>query len=176
MPRKSQREPLLDAAEQLVLDEGVAALTLNGVARAAGVSKGGLLYHFESKAALVAAMVERVAARFAEAQDRHVRKSGDAVSAYVDATFPRGKPARSREDQLGASLLAAYLNDPELLAPLRERYEGWQERLEENGDPVAATIVRLAVDGLWLADLFGLAPPAGKLRKQVLERLRGGQS
>lgn len=174
MPRPSQREPLLDAAEQLVLAEGVGALTLNGVARAAGVSKGGLLYHFDSKAALVAAMVERVAARFAAAQDRHVDESGDAVSAYVDATFPRGRPARSREDRLGASLLAAFQHDPELLAPLQGRYEGWQERLEASGDPVAATIVRLAVDGLWLADLFGLAPLDGKLREQVLERLRGG--
>jgi hypothetical protein len=36
---------------------------------------------------------------------------------------------------------------------------------------VDATVVRLAADGLWLADLLGLAPPKGRLRRDVLARL-----
>jgi hypothetical protein len=31
--------------------------------------------------------------------------------------------------------------------------------------------LRLAADGLWFADLFGLAPPAGELRGQVLREI-----
>ena len=34
-----------------------------------------------------------------------------------------------------------------------------------------ATVARLAADGLWLADLLGLAPPAGELREHVLARM-----
>jgi hypothetical protein len=36
---------------------------------------------------------------------------------------------------------------------------------------VQATVARLAADGLWLADLLGLAPPEGELRSAVLARL-----
>ena len=41
-------------------------------------------------------------------------------------------------------------------------------------DPALATVIRLALDGLWMADLFGLAPPQGALRERVfiaLERM-----
>jgi hypothetical protein len=38
-------------------------------------------------------------------------------------------------------------------------------------DPARATLARLAADGLWLADLLGLAPPTGDLREQVIERM-----
>jgi len=54
----------------------------------------------------------------------------------------------------------------------RERYAIWQDRVEREGsDPVDATVARLAADGLWLAELLGMAPPRGRLREQVLSRL-----
>jgi hypothetical protein len=40
-------------------------------------------------------------------------------------------------------------------------------------------VIRLALDGLWMADLFGLAPPQGALREQVmatLERMASGKN
>src|SRR5687768_15624169 len=47
------RERILEAAERVVGDVGAARMTLEGVAQAAGVSKGGLLYHFPTKEALL---------------------------------------------------------------------------------------------------------------------------
>ena len=46
---------ILSAAEAIVLERGVPALTLDAVAESAGLSKGGLIYHFESKEALIRA-------------------------------------------------------------------------------------------------------------------------
>ena len=46
------RESVLDAFEAILIDEGERAATMDATARAAGVSKGGLLYHFASKDAL----------------------------------------------------------------------------------------------------------------------------
>src|SRR5690242_2095382 len=43
------RDRILEAAERVVAEIGAARLTLDVVAQAAGVSKGGLLYHFPSK-------------------------------------------------------------------------------------------------------------------------------
>lgn len=57
------RDRILDALEKLLLVNGVAQVTLEAVAAQAGVSKGGLLYHFPSKEALLAAMVRRLGER-----------------------------------------------------------------------------------------------------------------
>jgi AcrR family transcriptional regulator len=46
------RDRILDAAGQPFTGEGARHLALDGVARAAGVSKGGLLHHLPGKDAL----------------------------------------------------------------------------------------------------------------------------
>ncbi|MBV2133781.1 TetR family transcriptional regulator [Pseudomonas sp. MAP12] len=51
---------LLAAAEQLFLEQGVAHTTLEQIARAAGVTRGALYWHFENKAHLFQAMLEQV--------------------------------------------------------------------------------------------------------------------
>jgi AcrR family transcriptional regulator len=52
---------IFDAAEAIVQSRGVAGLTLAAAARDAGISKGGLLYHFASKEALLDALLRRLA-------------------------------------------------------------------------------------------------------------------
>ena len=63
---------------------------------------------------------------------------------------------------------------------LRDGYRRWQTRLEKDGiDPVAATVVRLAVDGLWFGAMIGVPPLAPRLRKGVLaflEQLSGSKA
>ena len=51
------RRALLDAALQVLTEEGLAGLTLRAVARRAGVSEAAPYHHFASKAALVEALV-----------------------------------------------------------------------------------------------------------------------
>lgn len=51
---------LLAAAEQLFLEQGVTHTTLEQIARAAGVTRGALYWHFENKAHLFHAMLEQV--------------------------------------------------------------------------------------------------------------------
>ena len=57
------RAIVLDTTQQLIASEGLQALTLDRVARDAGLSKGGLLYHFSSKEQLIEALVDRVISR-----------------------------------------------------------------------------------------------------------------
>jgi AcrR family transcriptional regulator len=163
MPRADTRGRLLNAAGAVVRRDGPQALTLDAVAAEAGVSKGGLLYHFGTKQDLIEALVARWLAEFQDdidAADPHF------VRGYVRASDPAGEIA----DELG--LLAALVADPAVLRTVRERYAIWQDRVEREGsDPVDATVARLAADGLWLAELLGMAPPRGRLREQVLSRL-----
>jgi AcrR family transcriptional regulator len=161
MARPDTRAKLLDAASAVIRRDGPKAMTLESVAAQAGVSKGGLLYHFKSKRELLDALVDRWLQEFQDDIDAH----GEGfVAGYV-----RASDTASAED---ASLLAAFVADPETLTAVRERYVAWQDRVvTEGGDPVEATVARLAADGLWLADLLGLAPPRGELRRRVLAHL-----
>lgn len=56
------RDRILDAFEELLVQQGERGTTLESVAAAAGVSKGGLLYHFGGKEALVDGLLARMSA------------------------------------------------------------------------------------------------------------------
>jgi AcrR family transcriptional regulator len=159
------REQLLDAATGVLLRHGAEHLTLAAVAAEAGVSKGGLLYHFGSKQALVAGLVDRLVGRFDAAISACGDEPGAATRTYLAHSIETG----SSDNRTAAALIAGLLVDPTALEPLRERYSRWQHRLEHDGiDPAVATAVRLAADGWWQADLLDLAPPTARLRERVL--------
>jgi AcrR family transcriptional regulator len=56
----STRDHIIESALSVVRNQGVASLTLDEAARVAGISKGGVLYHFKSKEALIHGMVARL--------------------------------------------------------------------------------------------------------------------
>jgi hypothetical protein len=69
-------------------------------------------------------------------------------------------------------MLAGMIDDPQVLAAVRTFQEKWMARMLEGGiDPADAWTVRLAADGLWYADLLGLAAPRGDDRRVLLARL-----
>ena len=171
-------ERILRAAEEVVLRDGVAHLTLEAAASEAGLSKGGVLYHFPSRTALVKAMVHRLGERFdqdLEAVADHDGRPGSFTRAYLRATIdPPPHADAARDERLGAALLAAISADPDLLAPLVEYFARWQQALDEDGlePPGRATVVRLAADGLWLLDLVGLASLSPAQRAGAVAELK----
>lgn len=175
MGRASNRERVLEAAERVLLERGIAALTLDAVAAAAGMSKGGLIYHFPGKNALVAGMVERVVERF-EARMAAYRAAhpgpGSWTRAYLAASLPPAGTADGQEADREAALLAALGHAPELVAPYAARQEAWARAQQEDGtDPVTAAVVRLAADGLWMNEAFGITPLAPEAREEAVRRL-----
>jgi TetR/AcrR family acrAB operon transcriptional repressor len=53
------RDNILDAAEQLFVEQGVSRTTLQHIATAAGVTRGAIYWHFDDKGALFTAMMDR---------------------------------------------------------------------------------------------------------------------
>lgn len=180
MPRggdpETTRAAILDAAQARLLSQGPAGLVLDAVAADAGVSKGGLLYHFPSKEALVAGLTRRMLEGFDATQaalhGRDPSEGGAWTRAYLRSTVTEtGEPADDSA-RLLAGLLAAQGGDPARFEAIRERFHAWQERLERDGvDPVQATIVRLASDGLWLSALLGLPSLEKRLGARVVAAL-----
>jgi AcrR family transcriptional regulator len=175
MPRTDTKIAILEAAARVVLARGVAGLTLEAVAAESGLSKGGLLYHFATKEALLAAMVDRlieVTEQRIEAHREQDRSKGNWVRGYLEACTLDAAAEDDPAGRLAVALLAAGATEPELVASLRARQDHWREMLRRDGiDPVLASIVRLAADGLWMNDIFGIPVLATGERRDVLERL-----
>ena len=73
---------------------------------------------------------------------------------------------------LAAGLLAALTNNLDLLKPAADRHQHYQLQLEADGiAPAAATLVRLAADGLFFARALKLAPPSDAVTADVLAML-----
>jgi AcrR family transcriptional regulator len=169
--RAGTRERILEAGYEIAGQSGVAAVTLEAVADRAGVSKGGLLYHFGSKQALVAGMVDGLCRAFADL-------AGAAAGADPE---PAGRSARAYlaasagglwQSDRWLALVGALVISPGLLDSWRAGVVAGRAADEtENTDPVATAIVRLAADGLWLAGVLGLPALRPQLHAAVLAEL-----
>lgn len=195
--RGTTHATLLLAAKRVVARDGVARLTLDTVAQEAGVSKGGVLYHFPTKNALVTAMMdsdincwraEVAACREAEIEGGVSPEAGRNIRAFVSAAEGACEKkvgaiheAIGEEDMtqwfasspdIRAGMIAAVAGDHALLKRFRDEFAEWQVQFENDGiDPAIATLVRLAADGLFFVDMLGLAPPKGELRRRVVAEL-----
>lgn len=152
--RATARETILDAAERVVAERGVKQLTIDGVARAAGVSKGGIFYHFPSKEALVQGMVARLVERFQQALDQTVAQDADPHGRLTRAYARLVLGGDQETGAVMAALLAALAHDPHILDPFHERLQLWQRQSEAELDPTVAAIVRLTTHALWTNGLF----------------------
>lgn len=166
------RELIVAAAAKVVLTQGASRMTLEAVAKEAGVSKGGLLYHFPSKDALIEGMIKQMIEGLTERirveyeQDDFGTNQGRWLRALTRVNF------QSEDLDLSAGLTAAVLLQPELLDANRRAYETRQTLIEQDGvDIVWANIIRLVGDGIWFSELLGFAPPKEPLKSQILERL-----
>jgi AcrR family transcriptional regulator len=180
-PQPDARTRVLDAAEAIVQARGVTGLTLEAAARDAGVSKGGLLYHFASKEALLAALLGRLA----EAMELQYRAAVE--------TMPEGPGRVSRallnwgfgdagctvtdemHDRAAAVFLAAFHHDRALLEPIREVIARMRADMANDGLPPGhAGAINAAGDGMFMARLFRLYTPTEAERaamRAALEKL-----
>ncbi len=157
------RTSLLEAATRIVRQDGAAQLTLERVAKEAGVSKGGLLYHFATKDALVAALLESYLDD-TDSQLRASRETDTAPGAWARANLKVAADDTGAVEG-GTALLAAALTNPQLLEGAREAFGRWQREAEADDlDPGVGTLLRLALDGWYFACLLDLAPPQGDER------------
>ncbi|MFK0384251.1 TetR/AcrR family transcriptional regulator [Agrobacterium sp. NPDC090273] len=149
------RRNLLDCAAKLAADQGVSAISIQAVADAAGVTKGGLFHHFASKQVLLeAVMADLLTALDAEIDglvSQDCEAHGCFTRAYVNAVFA------DRERDSGkqwAAISVSMIGEPSL----RSMWSTWlAERLVRHKDTdntPQLEAVRLAADGVWLADLL----------------------
>jgi AcrR family transcriptional regulator len=177
MPRKPvAREAVLDAFETLLIDVGERAATLDAVAKKAGVSKGGLLYHFPNKEALIEVLLDRLDGLAKEDADA-MAAAGEGAAAYfirssvwADTPLDRAIVAATRLAEV------AHQETRRRFAAIQQR---WLDEIAADVGPGLAKAVLYMGDGLYFNAMLSVGPaPQGGADADVeellaaLERLR----
>jgi AcrR family transcriptional regulator len=173
-PLRPARQRLLDAAERVVVESGATHLTLDAVAKSAGVSKGGLLYHFPSKEALLEGMLAR---HFQEVDGEVARRlaSRGGKSSRADMFRERVRvllELHPERPAVGAAMVAASADSPEHMAVCRAQYRKLLDEFAKlPGGFERTALVLLAVQGLLLAELLHLSPYTQAERSRLVKAL-----
>ncbi len=147
-------------------------MTLDAVAAKAGVSKGGLLYHFPTKEALLKAMLQRLRNQMDEVWKKKARELKEGPRRKIKAFILSGSNRDPRKDQIGSALLAAVAHDPKLLESARGDFrKRLEEFMESDLDFKRAAVIFFAVHGLVLSELLSLSPLSNKERRDLVEEL-----
>lgn len=166
------RSAILDATETVIVRDGARRTTIDAVVTESGFSKGGVLYHFPSKSALLQGLVERLVAEY-EAELEH------ALSADKDEEGPVERrilavltETNERKKRIAGALLGVTAEEPDLINPARELKARIEKSLMKRAnDPVLAQIVMLAIDGMSYREMLGFDPLNPSDRDQVRGRL-----
>jgi AcrR family transcriptional regulator len=154
--RPNSRDKILAAAADVARESGPGALSLDAVANRAGVSKGGLLYNFPTKAKLMQALVEDYLREFERALGgaREAGASGESLL----AVYVKLSASECEEPQPSASwIFSAIAEDPDFLTPINSFKRQLFERLKgETPDLKKLLVCFLAIEGLRSMKLFDL--------------------
>lgn len=150
------REVLLDLAEEIVTTQGAAALTIDAVARAAHITKGGVQYSFGTKQGLIDALFDRWGENYDTQVQQLTGPDPDpvrAIRAHVEVTRQTDASANAK----AASLLTVLMQTPEELGNTQQWYRERIAALDistEGGR--RARLAFFATEGLFALRFFRL--------------------
>jgi AcrR family transcriptional regulator len=164
------RKALLAAAEDVLAAQGP-AFSLDAVARAAGVSKGGLLHHFRSRDALLVALVAAWVERFDEAVQRQLdpddHRPGHVSRAHIRATFDESDVAGG--PWVHTSVQTAMLAVPEVVERAMADAARWRRDMEADGlHPQRVLLISRAMDGDAMTELFDRSAAGNEEERRTL--------
>lgn len=177
MSRPSGKEQIVHAAMRVADAGGMTAVTIDAVAAEAQITKGGLLYHFPNRAALLLGIHSYLAtswdARLTESLTDTVERASieDKVAAYVRVS---GQPITRAE--------LLYITDA---SASEERATPWLDVVKRwtptppvqdstgafDDDAMDLLLARVAADGLWAYEALTGEPLTEALKAALVERI-----
>ena len=119
---EARRCQLLDTAKQMVVDDGLQGFTMEGLARAAGVSSPLVYNYFPSRQALLRDLLQQEYERFARKVAAEVRAAtdfGEVVRVFVASNFDHYAPG---------NVLPILNSQPEIAEPIQSQRAKHQRR------------------------------------------------
>lgn len=153
-PRSIDRDHVLDMAERIIVEGGVAALTMDAVAQAAGVTKGGVQYCFGNKDGLLKALIARWGAHFDD-EVSAVRGVGQGAIAHIAAHIRVTRDSDVEDDSRFAAMMASLTPNSDYLDETRAWYRRQWEGLDvSTPEGRRARLAFIANEGAFLLRSF----------------------
>ena len=147
------RDGLLTIAEDIVNAEGPQALTIDALAKAAGISKGGVQYSFASKDDLIRGLVDRWTTQF-DALVGDVETSSP--TAFVRSYIAAMRSSQAAIDAKMAGLMIAYMQNPQNRLYTAQWYRSVLHKMGQSQEARTARTAFLAVEGLITLRIWGV--------------------
>ncbi|AXG78856.1 TetR/AcrR family transcriptional regulator [Streptomyces paludis] len=170
--RPSNRNQILDAAIRVVERDGITSLTLESAAEEAGVTKGGLMYHFRTRDDLLLAIQRHLTAAWEERlADELGKPLSEASSRETVGAYTRmGSQGGSSKADL--AFMVESVSQPELAHVWNQMMSRWSPSPSSTErDQIDLLLARLAADGLWLYEATSAAPLPEPVKQALRERL-----
>ena len=173
MKSEQTRARIRVAAAKVIERDGAGQLTLEKVAAEADLSKGGLLYHYPSKDALLQGLLDHLL----ENRAGLIEGSGSAdsvsdatlLNSLIDADFDLPKDERI----MAQGLIAASAENPELITPAQQYVEAVFAQLgKAKTTATSARTIFLASQGLQFLELLGLLSLNTAERNEIRRHLK----
>lgn len=167
-----KRRHILDTTKQIILDTGLMTLTIDGVADKAEISKGGLLYHFQTKDVLIKELAQYIFDEFANQFYAYAENDSNETGKWTRALIHASTFDLEHNGELNAAILATSYLEPEIAQRISKSYNAILEKLEnDNINPLTATMIRLALDGIYYSKMLNVAPLESKQINEVIQPL-----
>ena len=171
--RKITADDILDATERVILRLGTGGLSIDAVAKEAGVSKSRVVYDHKSKSGLLAALMDR----------HHARKSGilrKLVDEQAESPNPElfGRIAEAEcapndvERAVFMAVSAALPSEAELQAKVQTWVAEDMQAVAAGARPQAAKLALLALSGLCWTEFSGFHAWNPEERRSLLDGIR----
>ena len=150
------RNKVLNAVAKLVRAHGAAGVTLGAVAKAAGISKGGMQSAFGTKAQLLQAVHDRWAASYDAAVAQIAGGAPDARAAFA-AHIEMTRKSDGTDGDRAAGVMVTVLSSPDIQAQVTEWYATLLERVDTGTvEGRQARLAMMATEGAYLLRSFGV--------------------
>ncbi|RKP51741.1 TetR/AcrR family transcriptional regulator [Pararobbsia silviterrae] len=167
------RNIAIQAALVILTRDGPGGLTFDALARESGISKGGLLHQFRSKAGVLTALLQyqrEMYGRFAT--DYLVKAGAKKRERTLAAQISVLRESINQPHSVARAVLAALVEDANLLEDIKNADDTHSKIIKkEAADPDMAMLRLAAARGLAYNALLGLCPMSSKQRDRLFERL-----
>ncbi|MGK9053626.1 TetR family transcriptional regulator [Neorhizobium petrolearium] len=171
--RKIEIDDILDAAVRVVLRAGAAGLSIDAVAREAGVSKSRVVYDHKSKSGLLEALVERKIRAEQERTQAAVAASKDTPHPELYGRIATAAAGPDDEDKAVTLAISAAMSSEDKVRDLmREWFAEDLQAVKATPRPQAALLAYLALSGFLCFELFDFHRWDEAERTVILEGIR----
>lgn len=144
--RDSARESILTAFQELIIGTSGSGASLDAVAKAAGVTKGGVLYHFGSRDGLETALIDRLET-LVDPEYERMRTAPNGAAAYYVSLAEYVNSPLDRAMLAGGTLARNNTRARSVVVEMRRRY--FDILNADLRDPELARATMLLTDGLY---------------------------